>query len=82
MQSKLAIKRLADGRVFPVQKYIFDGQEHHIWCNDWYGHHKIFEDCQWAETSEERMQRLRDEETPEPPDEKDEHGEWSQFISA
>lgn len=32
--------------------------------------------------STERRQQIHDEETPEPPEEKDQHGDWSQFISA
>lgn len=36
------------GRTHEVAKYVKDkdGQEH-IWCNDWYGHHIIGNDCEW-----------------------------------
>lgn len=45
--SKLSIIRLSDHKVFEVFKYIYSENEHHIWCNKWYGHHKIRLDCEW-----------------------------------
>lgn len=47
MTSKLKIIRELDGAVFEVWKYIFSENEHHVWCHDWEGHHRIGFDCDW-----------------------------------
>lgn len=47
MISKLKVIRLSDNKIFEVNKYIFSENEHHIWCNDWYGRHVIGNDCKW-----------------------------------
>lgn len=50
----LLIKRKSDGEVFKVWKYVLGSTsqpEEHIWCNDWYGHHIIGVDCEWAESN-------------------------------
>lgn len=46
---KLQVKNKVDGKVYPIHKYILsaDGIES-VWCNDWYGHHRIGFDCEWA----------------------------------
>jgi hypothetical protein len=47
MESKLKVIRKSDGCIFEVRKYIFSDNEHHIWCNEWYGHHVVGKDCDW-----------------------------------
>lgn len=55
----LQVKNKADGKVYPIHKYILssDGIES-VWCNDWYGHHRIGFDCEWA--THDRAQVLVD----------------------
>lgn len=45
--SKLKVVRKSDGESFYVRKYIFDGSQHSIWIDDWYGRHVIGQDCDW-----------------------------------
>jgi len=48
----LKAKRLSDGQVFPVWKYLNANNEIiSIWCHEWYGHHIVGEDCEliWEE---------------------------------
>ena len=50
----LFIKRKSDGEIFKVRKYVkaeMPDLEEHIWSNDWYGHHVIGSDCEWANGS-------------------------------
>lgn len=43
----LTIKRISDGVVFEVQKYIHAGDgQISIWCNGWYGRHVLGQDCE------------------------------------
>lgn len=56
----LLIKRKSDGEIFKVRKYVKAEEpilEEHIWSNDWYGHHIIGSDCEWAnyQTSEKDL---------------------------
>ena len=37
------------GEIYTVRKYILDNEgKQNIWCNDWYGHHVIGQDCEWV----------------------------------
>lgn len=51
-----------EGREFKVYKYTIDGVngEQNIWCNDWYGHHRIGVDCEWVtvEDQDEKIYQL------------------------
>jgi len=50
----LFIKRKSDGEIFKVRKYVkaeMPDLEEHVWSNDWYGHHIIGSDCEWANDS-------------------------------
>ncbi len=41
----------AKGVTHEVQKYILDPDGRiHIWCNSWYGHHIIGQDCEWPDS--------------------------------
>lgn len=43
----LKAKRLSDGRVFPVWKYLNATDERiSVWCRGWSGHHIVGEDCE------------------------------------
>lgn len=46
---KLQVTDKATGKIYPVFKYIAcsDGTES-VWCEEWYGHHRIGFDCEWA----------------------------------
>lgn len=57
----LQIKNKTTGEVFTIHKYILgsDGIES-VWCNDWYGHHRIGFDCEWATGENDRAQVLVD----------------------
>jgi len=62
----LFIKRKSDGEIFKVRKYVKSDEpilEEHIWSNDWYGHHIIGSDCEWANdsTSEKDLREMRNE---------------------
>jgi hypothetical protein len=43
----MKIKRLSDGKIFVVRKYILDtnNNEESIWCDGWYGRHLLNIDC-------------------------------------
>ncbi|HAH24938.1 MAG TPA: hypothetical protein DCL77_14490 [Prolixibacteraceae bacterium] len=48
----LFIKRIADGEIFLVRKYVRAEYgphiEYNVWSDQWYGHHIIGSDCEWA----------------------------------
>lgn len=44
------IKRISDGEVFEVRKYIKGNGEESAWCDDWYGHHVVGVDCELVNT--------------------------------
>lgn len=53
----LKLKRLEDGEIFMVKKYINANGEISIWCDEWYGHHKIGVDCVFFDGKEEAQAR-------------------------
>jgi hypothetical protein len=44
------IKRISDGEVFEVRKYIKGNGEESVWCDHWYGHHVVGVDCELVKT--------------------------------
>lgn len=45
----LHVKRTTDNVIFRVRKYVRSDNENQelIWCDDWYGKHRIGYDCEW-----------------------------------
>lgn len=43
----ILVKNIKDNTIHEVRKYIkSDDGEESVWCNDWYGHHKLGIDCE------------------------------------
>lgn len=44
----MKVKQINNGEIHEVRKYLIeDGGRENIWCNTWYGHHIIGQDCEW-----------------------------------
>lgn len=46
----MKIRRISDGKIFEVRKYVNGFGEESVWCDDWYGHHMIHRDCEFVDT--------------------------------
>jgi hypothetical protein len=44
----MKIRRISDGVIFEVRKYVNGFGEESVWCDDWYGHHMIGRDCEFV----------------------------------
>lgn len=54
MESSMLKVFTATGDVHAVSKVIVDNEGVvHIWCNTWYGHHVIGQDCEWVQHANE-----------------------------
>lgn len=57
----MKIKNKQTGEIYTVWKYVLsiDGIES-VWCNDWYGHHRIGFDCEWATEESEALPTMQE----------------------
>ena len=50
-EEAMFVQNIKDGSIHEVRKYIkSDDSEVGVWCNTWYGHHRIGFDCKFTQT--------------------------------